>query len=107
MESLPHIFIGLFLILLGVLIKHAKWYFLIAGYNTMPKEQKESYDIEGIATLFRNVMFYMGGVLIIGSILSKLLNVVSIHNTSFFIAIIPGMIYLLAKSNSDKYKLNK
>lgn len=107
MESLPHIFIGIFLILLGVLIKHAKWYFLIAGYNTMPKEQKESYDIEGIATLFRNVMFYMGGVLIIGSILSKWTGNTSLETAVFFIAIIPGVIYLLAKSNSDKYKLNK
>ena len=26
-------------------------YFLIAGYNTMSKEEKEKYDIEGIATM--------------------------------------------------------
>lgn len=73
----------------------------------MPKEEKESYDIKGIATLFRNVMFYMGGVLIVGSLLSKWLDNPSISTAAFFIAIVPGVIYLLAKSNSDTYKLNK
>jgi hypothetical protein len=34
-------------------------YFLIAGYNTMPRKEKEKYNIAGIATLFGNVMFGM------------------------------------------------
>ena len=39
-------------IVLGILIKYGKMYFLIAGYNTMPREEKEKYNIAGIATLF-------------------------------------------------------
>ena len=44
-------------IVLGVLIKYGKMYFLIAGYNTMSKKEKEKYDIKGIATVFKNAMF--------------------------------------------------
>lgn len=73
----------------------------------MSKEEKESYDIEGIARLFRNVMFYMGGVLIVGSLLSKWTDNPSLETAAFFIAFISGVIYLLAKSNSDTYKLKK
>jgi len=47
-------------IVFGILIKYGKMYFLIAGYNTMSKEEKEKYNIEKIATVFRNVMFGMG-----------------------------------------------
>lgn len=107
MEALPNVLVGIFLILLGLLIKYTKWYFLISGYNTMTKEEKASYDIEGIASLFRNVMLYMGGVLIFGSLLSKWTDNPSLETAAFFIAIIPGVIYLLAKSNSDTYKLKK
>ena len=32
-------------IVFGILIKYGKMYFLIAGYNTMSKEEKEKYNI--------------------------------------------------------------
>ena len=54
-------------IVFGILIKYGKMYFLIAGYNTMSKEEKEKYDIERIATVFRNVMFGMGFMIILRS----------------------------------------
>jgi len=47
------VIVAFIFILLGIVIKHGKMYFLIAGYNTMSKEEKAKYDIEGIATLFR------------------------------------------------------
>jgi hypothetical protein len=53
--------IAILFILIGILIKYAKMYFLIAGYNTMSKEEKSKYDVDGIATVFRNTMF---GILI-------------------------------------------
>ena len=40
--------VAILFIVLGILIKYGKMYFLIAGYNTMPKEEKEKYNIEGI-----------------------------------------------------------
>lgn len=39
------IVIAILFIVLGVLIKYGKMYSLIAGYNTMPKDEKENYYI--------------------------------------------------------------
>ncbi|MBQ0787433.1 MAG: DUF3784 domain-containing protein [Oceanihabitans sp.] len=91
-------------ILLGALIKYGKFYFLIAGYNTMSKEEKENYNIEGIATLFRNVLFGMAALMIIGYFASKWMADASVANIFFYISIGIGIPYLLIKSNSKKYK---
>ncbi|WP_452230472.1 DUF3784 domain-containing protein [Lacinutrix sp. MEBiC02404] len=91
-------------ILLGALIKYGKCYFLIAGYNTLTKEEKEKYHIEGIATLFRDVMFGMAILIIIGYFASKWLENANLQNIFFYISIGIGIPYLLIKSNSKKYK---
>ncbi|WP_055444196.1 DUF3784 domain-containing protein [Lacinutrix himadriensis] len=91
-------------ILLGALIKYGKFYFLIAGYNTMSKEEKENYNIEGIASLFRNVMFGMAALMIIGYFASKWLADTNVANIFFYISIAIGIPYLLIQSNSKKYK---
>lgn len=97
--------IAVFFIILGILIKYGKMYFLIAGYNTMSKEEREKIDIKGIATIFRNVMFGMALVIIIGYFIAKKLDYPNIENIAFFGAILIGIPYLLIKSNSKKYKL--
>lgn len=51
--------VAIIFIVLGILIKYVKMYFLVAGYNTMRKAEKSKYDIEGIAPIFRNAMFGM------------------------------------------------
>ena len=99
------IFTALIFIILGVLVKYAKMYSLIAGYNTMSAEKKAACDIEGIANLLKNVFFGMALLIIIGYLISKLLKNPMIENIAFFGAILIGIPYLLVKSNSDKYKL--
>lgn len=79
-------------------------YWLIAGYNTMPKEEKEKYNIEGIANLFRNVMFGMALIIISGYLIAKLTENPNIQNYAFWISMIVGIPYLLIASNSKKYK---
>jgi len=64
--ELTNIIVGCFLIVIGILIKHARMYFLIAGYNTMPKERKQHFDIKGFSTLFRNCFILMGVIIIAG-----------------------------------------
>lgn len=80
-------------------------YFLIAGYHTMPKAEKDRYNIEGIATLFRNIMFGMALIIIIGYFTAKWLQNLQIEVISMIVTIIIGIPYLLMKSNSDKYKI--
>lgn len=38
-------------VFLGLTVHVFKWYFLIAGYNMMPKEQKANVDVEGLGKL--------------------------------------------------------
>ena len=98
--------IAIFFIILGIIIKYGKMYFLLAGYNTLPKEEKAKYDIEGIATVFRNTMFGMAIILIIGLILTHWLNNPDIENFATYGALIIGIPYLLIKSNSKKFKIS-
>ena len=99
--------IAIIFISLGVLIKYGKMYFLIAGYNTMSKEKQENYDIDGIATVFRNAMFGMALLMIIGFIISKFLNNPKIEVYTAIGAIMMGLPYLLVLSNSKKFKIDK
>ncbi len=94
-------------IILGVLIKYGKMYWLIAGYNTMPKEEKEKYDIEGIATIFRNVMFGMALIIIVGYFIAEITESPNIQDYAFWTSMAIGIPYLLIKSNSKKFKLKK
>lgn len=91
-------------IILGILIKYGKMYFLIAGYNTMDPEEKANYNIERIATLFRNVMFGMAAIIFIGYLFSKWLEIPNFELYSFYAAILIGIPYLLIQANSKKYK---
>lgn len=101
------ILIAILFIILGVLIKYGKMYFLIAGYNTMPKEEKEKLDIEGIATVFRNAMFGMALLIIIGFFVAKWLESPKIEGYTFWRSMLIGIPYLLIKSNSKKYTIKE
>lgn len=94
-------------IVLGILIKYGKMYFLIAGYNTLPKKEKEKYHIEGIATVFRNVMFSMAFIILAGYFITKSTQNQQIQNFAFWISIIVGVPYLLIETNSKKFKKNQ
>ena len=54
---------GLFFIGIGFAVKAVPD--LIAGYNTMTKEQKEQVDIKGLSTHLRNSLVGMGLLIII------------------------------------------
>lgn len=98
------IIIAFLFIILGILIKYGKMYFLIAGYNTMSKEEKEKYDIEGIATVFRNGMIGIGLIVIVGYVIAYLTNNESFKEYFFLASMIIGVPYLLIQSNSKKSK---
>lgn len=46
------IFIGI-----GILLSQGKGAFLIAGYNTMPKEEQEKYDVRALCKFMGKMMF--------------------------------------------------
>ncbi|MGF2617787.1 DUF3784 domain-containing protein [Rossellomorea vietnamensis] len=50
------IIIALFIVL-GLFLLNGKGAFLIAGYNTMPKEEKEQYDEQALCRFMGKMMF--------------------------------------------------
>ncbi len=89
-----YLYYGLGIIALGFLLKIFP--ILIAGYNTMTKEQKQNVDIKGFSSFLRNVLIVMGlGVIIFCFLLS--------WNWAFGIIILGGIIYLLI--GGQKYNL--
>lgn len=100
------IFVSILFVILGLLIKHAKMHFLIAGYNIMPKTKREQFNIEGISTMIRNVFFMMAIVVIIGHFTAKAIDRPELESVPLSLAIIIGLPYLLIKLNSRKFQLN-
>lgn len=98
------ILIGALLILLGILIKHAKMYHLIAGYNTMPSEKRIKFDISGYSTLLRNCLVFMGTFFIAGHLFFKWLGWETASGLVVLIAL-PVLFYLIVvgqKYDGDK-----
>ena len=58
--------VGTLLIILGLLIK--RFPMLIAGYNTMPAEQKKNVDIEGLSSFMRRHMVIIGALWVLISV---------------------------------------
>ena len=54
--SMKILMIALF-ILLGIMLSLGKWSFLIAGFNTMTKEEKEKYDVMSLCKFMGKLMF--------------------------------------------------
>lgn len=102
--ELTFIYVGLFFIVIGVLIKQFKLYFLIAGYNTMSKVEKEKIKIEKVATLMRNVFVVMGFFIISGTLIAYFTEIHEILDYVFYITMGVGLLTILIRSNSSAYK---
>jgi Domain of unknown function (DUF3784) len=68
-------FAGLFVFLCGFSIRVFKISYLIAGYNTLSKEEKKKYDDEKVIKFVSNMIMISSAFLIIGGILSMLFEV--------------------------------
>jgi hypothetical protein len=62
--------LGIIFICLGFLV--VKNPGLIAGYNTMPKDQKEKFNIRGYSVLMKKTFVLVGLVVIFLGVISKL-----------------------------------
>lgn len=91
-----YLYIGLSIIALGFFVK--AFPNLIAGYNTMTKEQKEQVNIQGLSTLMRNVFIGIGVSVIIFCFLLT-------WTWTFFFILFGGLIFLLIRGR--KYDIRK
>ena len=93
-------------IICGYLVKYKKMYWLIAGYNTMDKKEQDKIDIHSLATVFKNALFGMAFLLILGWAIKKwfLPNQKLIEWYFMFGTILIGVPYLIFAGNTDKHK---
>lgn len=89
-----NLLVALLFVALGAAVKYGKCYWLIAGYNTMPRHKKENVDAKGLGNFLGNAMFVLSALLLLAGIFSYL-NVPCLPLLSWavFYAVI---IYMLA-----------
>jgi len=97
-----NIILGIFFIGIGLAVHVFKWYFLISGYNTMPKEKKANVDTAGLGRLMGIYACINGGVFIFMGVLQAL-GFKPVQTPAFVFFII-STVYLLVKA--QKYDGN-
>ena len=89
-------------ILIGLAVHVFKWYFLIAGYNTMPKEKKEKVNTEALGRLMGFYSYANGFVFLVTGILYALDIKIGMTPAMVFLGV--STVYLLIKA--QKYDGN-
>lgn len=94
------------LFICGYLIKYKKMAFLISGYNTSSKKEKESYDKDALCNGVGNFIFILSSITLIPAILgfifpNKLNSIIISTVVLSTIATIIGIIYMNA---GNRYK---
>ena len=69
-EIFIHILTGVFLIVVGLLVK--RFPMLIAGYNTMPAEKKKNVDIAGLSSFMRRHLVIIGALWVLLAVVLNL-----------------------------------
>ncbi len=93
---------GAFFIAIGLAVHILKWHFLIAGYNTMPKEKKANVDTKGLGRIMGIYSYVNGSVFIVVGILQSLGLKPALTPVIVFFSI--STVYLLIKA--QKYDGN-
>lgn len=62
--NIVNLFVSLLLGILGVIIKFSKASWLIAGYNTSSKEEKEKYDETALCKFVGNLLFVLAVIIL-------------------------------------------
>ncbi|WP_317311520.1 DUF3784 domain-containing protein [Clostridium thermobutyricum] len=106
MEIIAFLIAPIILIIFGMIIRTGKANFLIAGYNTASKEEKEKINEKELAKSMGNLLFILGGIELILPI-SKVLNLGDMNilmicvNVLFIFVTIGGIIYM---NTAKKFK---
>ncbi|HHX01213.1 MAG TPA: DUF3784 domain-containing protein [Firmicutes bacterium] len=96
--------VGAAFIFIGLTVHVFKWYFLIAGYNTMPKEKKANVDIESVARLMGYWGYFNGAVCILIGLITRFGFGVEAGLFPALIVFGVSTVYLMIRA--QKYDLN-
>lgn len=87
------------LVLLGWLIKYRQVTWLISGYNTASKKEKERYDIDKLCKYMGNFIFILASILLMvaigGIVFARYIDkIISVGFCVFVAVIVCGLVYL-------------
>lgn len=91
-----YVIMGLVFLVIGVLVHVRQWYFLIAGYNTMPKEKKAKVNTKALGKLMGIYCYANGTVFLVVGFLDALGIKTSMTPVYLFFGI--STVYLLIKA---------
>ena len=96
------------LLIIGWFIKYKKVTWLISGYNTLSKEEKQKYDIGKLCRYMGNFIFMLAGIMLIMGIISVAGvdpdTVMLIGFPFLAVAIVCGIVYLNTGNRVKKEK---
>ena len=102
-SALFHLSLALFIALLGCLIKYGKVAWLISGYNTSSKEEKEKYDVEALCQGVGHFLFALAGTLLIPAA-GGLLNAEWAVHTGWILFVLATIVFLIYANTGNRYK---
>lgn len=97
------LFTAVMFVVLGVLIKHLKCYWLISGYNTMSAERKKNVDVVGLANLIGYYCYFLAALFVVAWLFGQL----EYHTPMLAVFIIMGISAIFLIIRAQKYDHNK
>lgn len=98
--------VGLLLVIIGALIKYAKFYWLIPGWSSMLAHEKKKMDKEGLSVFVGNGIFLLALVLVAGEYLNQLIDFADVFPVALFlfVAITAYLIMAAPRYHKDNRK---
>ena len=100
------ILVGCLFILLGIMLSLGKWSFLIAGFNTMSKEEKEKYDVLALCKFMGKLMFIIAFSVLL-FILSRLLMTNVLLYIGVGIVIVSVVFTVIYANTGNRFKIKE
>lgn len=101
------VFIGpLLLLILGIVLRSGKASFLISGYNTLPKKEKEKYDEKKLCKFVSNLMFLLSLLLSFNGIITILKpdNYALFYIIGLFFFIVVAIVAVIYMNTGNRFK---
>lgn len=85
--------LGLFIILISLFVNASNAKYLLAGYNSMTSEERQSYDLDGFLKSFKKVFLFLGIFIVVSS---SFLHITSMEEYSIYIFIFFSITILIS-----------
>ena len=98
-----HLLMAVLMAILAYLVKYRKWSFLIAGYNTSSKKEKDKYDTHSLCRGVGNFLFIITGIMLIGAI-GEFLELDWLLYSTWFVFGLIGLGFIIYANTGGRFK---